>query len=88
MTNQASRNRQIQVVRAIVAIAIGGIYLLNPTSGLIELIPDVFPLVGNLDEAAATALLLYGISQLRGDRQLAAGKDDQEGATRADRSEL
>ncbi len=41
---------------------VGLIYLLNPTSGLIELIPDNFPLVGNLDEAAAGLLLWQGIN--------------------------
>jgi hypothetical protein len=33
-------------------------YLLNPTAGLFELIPDNIPLRGNLDEAAACALIL------------------------------
>ena len=34
------------------------LYLLNPTAGVFEVIPDNLPLVGNLDEAAAVALLL------------------------------
>ena len=34
------------------------LYLLNPGAGFFELIPDNLPLVGNLDEAGATALLL------------------------------
>ena len=34
------------------------IYLLNPTAGFFELIPDNIPIIGNLDEAAAVALLL------------------------------
>jgi uncharacterized membrane protein YkvA (DUF1232 family) len=34
------------------------IYLLNPGAGILELIPDNLPLIGNLDEAAAVALLL------------------------------
>jgi uncharacterized membrane protein YkvA (DUF1232 family) len=34
------------------------LYLLNPTAGVFEIIPDNLPLVGNLDEAAAVALLL------------------------------
>ena len=33
------------------------IYLLNPSAGFFELIPDNFPLIGNLDEVAACALL-------------------------------
>lgn len=34
------------------------IYLANPTAGFIEFIPDNIPFIGNLDEVAATALLL------------------------------
>lgn len=46
--------------------AVAGIYLLNPTAGFFEFIPDALPLVGNLDEIAATAIILntlryYGI---------------------------
>lgn len=42
------------------------LYLLNPGAGIFEILPDNLPLVGNLDEAAAVALLLmclryYGI---------------------------
>lgn len=42
---------------AIVAI-LSVIYLLNPGAGFIELLPDNFPFVGNLDEATAAAVLL------------------------------
>lgn len=38
------------------------LYLLNPTGGLIELIPDNFPLFGNFDEMAATTVLLAALS--------------------------
>ncbi len=34
------------------------LYILNPTAGVLEIIPDNLPLIGNLDEAAAVALLL------------------------------
>jgi uncharacterized membrane protein YkvA (DUF1232 family) len=37
---------------------LAALYILNPTAGVFELIPDNIPLVGNLDEAAAVALLL------------------------------
>lgn len=37
---------------------LAALYLLNPTAGFFEIIPDNFPLVGNLDEATATAILL------------------------------
>jgi hypothetical protein len=43
------------------------LYLVNPTAGIIELLPDNLPLIGNLDEATATLLLLriaayYGLN--------------------------
>jgi uncharacterized membrane protein YkvA (DUF1232 family) len=41
---------------------IGAVYLLNPTAGIIEIIPDNLPLVGNLDEAAAALLVWQGLN--------------------------
>jgi uncharacterized membrane protein YkvA (DUF1232 family) len=40
------------------------VYLINPTAGLIELIPDNMPFVGNLDEAGATLLLIKMLREL------------------------
>jgi hypothetical protein len=37
---------------------VSALYLLNVTAGFIEFIPDNVPVFGNLDEAAATALLI------------------------------
>jgi len=37
------------------------IYIINPTAGILELIPDNFPLIGNLDEAAAVAIIIASI---------------------------
>lgn len=45
---------------AIIGI-VASVYLLNLTAGIIELIPDNMPLLGNLDEAGATALVLYAL---------------------------
>ena len=42
--------------------AFSAIYLFNPTAGFLELIPDNLPIVGNLDEAAAAALLISCLS--------------------------
>ncbi|MBN1484810.1 MAG: DUF1232 domain-containing protein [Chloroflexia bacterium] len=39
-------------------------YLTNPTAGLIELIPDNLPFVGNLDEATAGILLAWSVGNL------------------------
>jgi len=43
---------------AIVGGLIGVVYIINPSAGLIELIPDNIPFIGNLDEAAAVLLIL------------------------------
>lgn len=37
------------------------IYLINPTAGIIEIIPDNIPFVGNVDEGLATVLLISAI---------------------------
>ncbi len=34
------------------------LYLINPGAGIFELIPDNIPLIGNIDEALATAILI------------------------------
>ena len=44
------------------ALAIlGGIYLLNPSFGVLEFIPDNLPIIGNLDEGASVMMILAGI---------------------------
>ena len=41
--------------------ALGLLYILNPTFGLIEFIPDNLPIIGNLDEGVAFMLIMYGV---------------------------
>lgn len=48
-------------LRGWASILVGGAYLLNPSLGVFELLPDNLPLVGNLDEAAAAGLVLWGL---------------------------
>ncbi len=45
------------------------IYLINPGSGLIEIIPDVLPWIGNLDEATATGILIWSAKELFGKKK-------------------
>lgn len=40
---------------------LGVIYLLNPTLGVFELVPDNLPFIGNLDEGAAVLLIWFGL---------------------------
>lgn len=59
-----------------IAAAGSALYILNPTLGVFELLPDVLPVVGNLDEAAATGLLIAsarGIMAARRERLAARG---------------
>jgi hypothetical protein len=39
----------------------GVIYVLNPTGGFIEFLPDNLPIIGNLDEGVAYLLVWYGV---------------------------
>lgn len=53
------------VVNSVIVGAVGiisAIYLFNPTAGLIELIPDNIPVIGNLDEAAAAAMVISALA--------------------------
>lgn len=43
---------------------LGLIYLLNPTFGVFELIPDNLPIIGNLDEGAAAIAFWYGLLEM------------------------
>jgi uncharacterized membrane protein YkvA (DUF1232 family) len=38
--------------------AISLLYLINPTAGIFELIPDNLPIIGNLDEGVATTIII------------------------------
>ncbi len=53
---------------ALAATLLGGIYILNPGWGVFELLPDNLPGLGNLDEAGAAALLIFGLRYLVGRR--------------------
>lgn len=60
----------MKVIKGILVLLLGLLsvaYLTNLGAGVLEFIPDNFPLIGNLDEAGATLLLLnclayFGIS--------------------------
>jgi hypothetical protein len=49
---------------AAAGVALGLLYVLNPSAGVLELLPDNLPGIGNLDEAGATALLIFGLRYL------------------------
>ena len=71
-------------------LGLGALYLLNPLAG-IDLIPDVIPVAGNLDEAAVVVVVLGALryldiplsefieSWITPSRQLPATVDQDEG---------
>jgi uncharacterized membrane protein YkvA (DUF1232 family) len=74
------------LIVAVIA-ALCAVYLVNPTWGVLELIPDNMPVVGNLDEATATAILIaclryFGVDWTRffgrrpGQQKIAARQGD------------
>lgn len=65
MEKEQAVHEEVKEKRSVItSLIVGGVgafsavYLLNPTAGFLELIPDNLPVVGNLDEAAAAALLI------------------------------
>mgnify|MGYP001362535270 CR=1 FL=1 len=57
-----------------VFMILGVIYLLNPTLGIFEFLPDALPFVGNLDEGVATMLIWFGLVEFFEGRKLRSGK--------------
>jgi hypothetical protein len=58
---------------------LGGIYLLNPSFGVLEFIPDNLPIVGNLDEGASVILILVGIIEaLEGRKNRQSSQESQD----------
>lgn len=61
-----------------------GFYLLNPTWGVIEFIPDNIPFVGNIDEATAAAILIaclryfgFDVTRFWNRKRLSSDIDDE-----------
>ena len=53
--------RGVPVWLVYLLMIVGIIYLLNPTLGIFEFLPDNLPFVGNLDEGVATMLIWFGL---------------------------
>ncbi len=66
--------RALRITLYVLGIVLAVVYLLNLGGGVVELIPDNLPVVGNLDEAAFAGLLLWCVRGLARERrkQLAA----------------
>lgn len=55
----------MKVILVIFAGLLSIIYLLNPTAGILELIPDNIPFIGNVDEGLALFILYSSIEYFR-----------------------
>ncbi len=53
-------NKFVWFLGAVISCA----YLMNPTLGIFEALPDNIPLIGNLDEAGATVFLVYCLGKM------------------------
>ncbi len=53
--------RGIPVWLVYLATLLSLVYILNPTAGTLEILPDMLPIIGNLDEGVASILLWYGL---------------------------
>ena len=56
-------------IKKVIAVVLGllsALYLVNPTAGIFELLPDAIPFVGNVDETLAAYVLYSSIEYLRG----------------------
>lgn len=52
------------------------LYLINPTAGFLEFLPDNLPVVGNLDEATATLIVLNALRYFGVDLSRLFGRND------------
>ena len=53
-------------VLVLIASALSVLYLLNPSFGVFELIPDNIPFIGNIDEGFAAYVLYSALEYFRG----------------------
>jgi uncharacterized membrane protein YkvA (DUF1232 family) len=64
-TENNPNDKKLPLALVVITGIVGLLYLLNPTMGFLELIPDNLPIVGNLDEGAAAVLVWNAIQTLR-----------------------
>lgn len=65
MQKNEKRVSPLGKIGSISGIVLSVIYLINPTAGLFELIPDALPVIGNIDEVFFAYLIFSCIQYLR-----------------------
>jgi hypothetical protein len=53
-------------VAVVLLSVVSVVYLINPTAGVFEFLPDNIPLIGNVDEGLAAYVLYSCVEYLRG----------------------
>ena len=59
--SNSKMNLPTRIVKTLIITLMGLvslIYMINPTAGILELIPDNIPFVGNIDEAGAAGVFI------------------------------
>ncbi len=64
--------RKLERFAYVIGALVSAIYILNPTAGVFELLPDNLPGIGNLDEALMVTILLGCLRSLRRLREQSA----------------
>ena len=57
---------------------VGLVYILNPTAGILELLPDNLPFLGNLDEGVAFMLIWASLVEFFEGRKRKPGQSSKE----------
>lgn len=65
-TSTDSHRKSAQRIYGWIIVLVSFVYLLNPTAGMVELLPDILPVFGNIDDLAVLYILGYGVGQVRG----------------------
>ncbi len=62
---KSDARKKMKKFGCLIGLVVGIIYILNPTFGIFEIIPDNLPYIGNLDEASAVLLIIACLKELR-----------------------
>jgi hypothetical protein len=70
--------RLFKDLMVLVFAALAALYLINPTAGILEFLPDNLPILGNLDEATATLVILNALRYFGLDLSRFFGRGERE----------
>jgi len=56
----------MKTILVVILSLLSFIYLLNPTAGIFEFLPDNLPIIGNIDEGLAAFVIYSSVEYFRG----------------------